>query len=569
MKNFLVLSVLILFFSCKNETVESEKPISEMSKKVEQFAEFELSSDLSDLSDNQKEMLLLCFEAAKIMDDLFWQQSFGSKEKALSLSDNCDTKKFIALNYGPWERLNGNAPFIDSVGSKPLGAQFYPEDMSKEEFETFESSDKTSLYTIIVRNEDGSLESVPYHEAYKEELKKASELLKKASELAEDPGFKNYLELRSAALLTSDYFESDLAWMDMKTNRIDFVVGPIENYEDRLYNYKAAFEAYILLKDIEWSEKLDRFAVLLPELQKKLPVAPEYKAEVPGTNSDLGAYDVIYYAGDCNAGSKTIAINLPNDPEVHKQKGSRRLQLKNAMQAKYEKILVPISKTLINPEQQKHITFNAFFENTMLHEVAHGIGVHHTITTGETVRKAIKDKSSAIEEGKADILGIFLVKELIDMGELDTDLMDNYVTFMAGIFRSVRFGASSAHGVSNLVRYNYFKELDAFSRSEDGIYTVNAEKMQLAIDALTNDILTIQGDGDYDGAVALIEKYGVVSPDLKADLEIINRNDIPVDIVFKQGASVVGLKEIENKDCCTEKKSCSEKQKCETECEKK
>lgn len=542
MKNTILLLITLMLFSACQPKISTEQPNNDMNKKVSQFAEFTLTSNLNDLSDNQKEMLLLFFEAAEIMDELFWQQAYGDKEEAYALTTDNATKKFIALNYGPWERLDGNSPFIEGIGEKPLGAQFYPEDMTKEEFEAFDAPDKTSLYTILKRAEDGTLQSVPYHIAYQDELTKVSDLLKKAATLAEDSGFKKYLELRSEALLNSEYFESDLAWMDMKSNRIDFVVGPIENYEDRLYNYKAAFEAYILLKDIEWSKKLDRFAALLPDLQKKLPVAAEYKAEVPGTNSDLGAYDVIYYAGDCNAGSKTIAINLPNDPEVHKQKGSRRLQLKNAMEAKYEKILVPITKTLIDPSQQNHVTFDAFFENTMLHEVAHGIGVHHTITTGETVRKAMKDKSSAIEEGKADILGIFLVKELIDMGELERDLMDNYVTFTAGIFRSVRFGASSAHGIANLVRYNYFKELNAFTRSEDGVYTINPDEMQSAIDALTNEILTIQGDGNYDEAVALITKYGVLNPELKEDLENINKKDIPVDIVFEQGATVVGLK---------------------------
>lgn len=558
MKNSLLLIIVLFLLNACNSEETNSSPLSEMDKKVAQFAEFTLTTNLDDLSKKQKEMLLIFFEVSEIMDNLFWKQSYGCKSNALALTEDSATKKFIKLNYGPWERLDGNAPFIEDIGEKPLGAQFFPADMSKDEFEAFVSEDKTSLYTILKRKDDSSLVSIPYHIAYKEELTKASDLLKKAATLAEDPGFKKYLELRSEALLTSNYYESDLAWMDMKTNRIDFVVGPIENYEDRLYNYKAAFESYILLKDIEWSKKLDRFASLLPELQEKLPVAAEYKTEVPGTNSDLGAYDVIYYAGDCNAGSKTIAINLPNDPEVHKLKGSRRLQLKNAMQAKYEKILVPISTILITPEQQKHLTFNAFFENTMLHEVAHGIGVHHTITTGESVRKAIKDKSSAIEEGKADILGIFLVKELIDMGELNTDLMDNYVTFTAGIFRSVRFGASSAHGVSNLVRYNYFKELDAFSRNEEGIYTVNPEKMQIAIDALTNEILTIQGDGNYEGAVALIEKYGIVTPELKEDLETINKQNIPVDIVFNQGAHVVGLKECDKKTC-DKKKTCTKK----------
>ncbi len=541
MKKILLVNLLglMLFASCKQSDTPAENTLQ---KKVDSYAEFTLTSNIDHLNDNQKEMLLIFYEIADIMDDLFWKQAYGSKEEALNLTSDSAGKAFIKLNYGPWDRLDGNTSFIDGVGSKPLGANFYPADITKEEFEAFSSKDKSSLYTLVVRDSSNNLKTVPYSEAYKKELTKASELLKKAAELADDRGFKKYLILRSEALLSNEYQPSDMAWMDMKTNEIDFVVGPIENYEDRLYNYKAAFESFILIKDMEWSKKLDHYATLLPELQKKLPVAPAYKAEKPGTNSDLGAYDVINYTGDCNAGSKTIAINLPNDPEVHKEKGSRRLQLKNAMQAKYEKILIPISKLLINPEQQDNVTFNAFFENTMFHEVAHGIGVHKTITTGLSVRKAMKDKSSALEEGKADILGIFLVNELIKMDELDSDIMDNYVTFTAGLFRSIRFGASSAHGISNLIRYNYFKEHNAFTRDETGIYTINPKEMQDAIDSLTEIILTIQGDGDYEAATKLVEDYGFISEELAGDLEKINNKDIPVDIFFNQGPELIGLK---------------------------
>ncbi len=541
MKKFFLFNLLglVLFSACKQETPTTNNSLQ---NKVDQYAEFTLKTNIDHLSDNQKEMLLIFYDIADIMNDLFWKQAYGSKEEALSLGTDSASKEFIKLNYGPWDRLNGNTPFIDSVESKPLGANFYPSDITKDEFEAFTAEDKTSLYTIIRRDSNNNLKSIPYSEAFKNELSKAADLLKKAADLAEDPGLKKYLQLRSEALLSNEYQPSDMAWMDMKTNKIDFVVGPIENYEDRLYNYKAAFESFILIKDMEWSKKLDHYATLLPELQEKLPVDPAYKAETPGTNSDLGAYDVINYTGDCNAGSKTIAINLPNDPEVHKEKGSRRLQLKNAMEAKYEKILIPISKILITPEQQKNVTFNAFFENTMFHEVAHGIGVHKTITTGLSVRKAMKDKSSALEEGKADILGIYLVNELIKMGELDADIMNNYVTFTAGLFRSIRFGASSAHGIANLIRYNYFKEHNAFSRDESGIYTVNPKEMQDAINSLTEKIITIQGDGDYEAASKLVEDYGVISDELASDLEKINNNNIPVDIVFNQGPEILGLK---------------------------
>lgn len=539
MKNLLLFGVVVtLLWSCTSSTPKT-KP--EMQKKVDQFAAFTLTSNIDDLSANQKEMLPILFEIAEIMDGLFWKQAYGHKADALALSEDQATKDFIKINYGPWERLDGNKPFIEGVGSKPKGAQFYPADMTKEEFEALEAEDKTSLYTMIKRNDEGKLESIPYHVAFSAEISKAAELLIKAAKLAEDPGFKKYLELRSEALLSGEYLASDLAWMDMKTNRIDFVVGPIENYEDQLYGYKTAFESYILLKDMDWSAKLERFAGLLPALQKNLPVDEKYKSETPGSNSDLGAYDVVFYAGDCNSGSKTIAINLPNDPEVHKQKGSRRLQLKNAMQAKFDKILVPISTQVITEEQRQYVTFDAFFENTMFHEVAHGLGVHHTITDGTSVRKALKDKASSLEEGKADILGLFMIDQLVEMGELENDTRNNYVTFTAGLFRSIRFGASSAHGIANLVRYNYFKEKEAFMRNEEGIYTVNFEKMKAASNSLANEILVIQGNGNYDAAKAMIEKYGQIPAELKTDLDRINENDIPVDIVFNQGTEQLGL----------------------------
>jgi hypothetical protein len=541
MKNIFILFSAIVFFSCSGTKNDSQTSDVNIQDKVADFAEFKLIANINDLSDNQKEMLSILFEVADIMDNLFWKQTYGSKENALALSDDSLTQKFIKINYGPWERLNGNKPFIPNVGEKPAGAKYYPADMTVDEFNTFSNPLKDTLYTILRRDKNGNLECIWYHEAYHEELKKASELLKNAAILAEDDGFKKYLELRAEALLTSDYLASDLAWMDMKTNRIDFVVGPIENYDDNLLNYKTAFESYILLKDLKWSEKLDRFSKLLPELQKKLPVEEVYKSEVPGSNSDLGAYEVVYYTGDCNAGSKTIAINLPNDPVVHKKKGSRRLQLKNAMEAKFEKILVPISKSLISPNQQKHITFNAFFENTMYHEVAHGLGIHHVINDSLTVSKALKEKASILEEGKADILGLFVIDELVKMGELDTDTKNNYVTFTAGLFRSIRFGTSSAHGVSNLIRYNYFKEHGAFTRDETGIYTVNFNKMGEAITSLTRQILMIQGNGDYDAASKFIKKYGLIDEALKTDLEKINNQNIPVDIVFDQGPANLGL----------------------------
>ena len=366
--------------------------------------------------------------------------------------------------------------------------------------------------------------------------------MKKAAELAEDESLKKYLLLRADALLTDDYQPSDMAWMDMKTNHIDVVIGPIETYEDQLYGYKAAHEAYILVKDMKWSERLAKYANVLPDLQKGLPVPPSYKKETPGRDAELNAYDVIYYAGDCNAGSKTIAINLPNDEEVQLKKGTRRLQLKNAMRAKFDKILVPISQKLIAADQRKHITFDAFFSNTMFHEVAHGLGIKKTIDGKGTVREALKEHASALEEGKADVLGLYMIKQLHDQGEIEGDLHDFYVTFMTSIFRSVRFGASSAHGKANMIRFNFFKEQGAFERNEsDGTYRVDFDKLETAAAMLSENILTLQGDGNYEGVAELVADKGKIGPQLQADLDALSDAGIPVDVVFEQGLDVLGL----------------------------
>ncbi len=507
------------------------------------YAPFKLTADLSHLSENEVEIIRILYKVARIMDGLFWKQAIGQKQGFKSRISDTNTRLFSRINYGPWDRLNNNKPFIDGIGEKPPGANFYPADMTKEEFEAFDDPDKTSLYTLIRRDENGSLKSVWYHKAYSKELLKASNLLKEAAALAEDPGLKKYLDLRAEALVTDDYQPSDFAWMEMQNTNIDFVVGAIENYEDALYGYKAAYESFILLKDKDWSQKLEKFAAMLPDLQKGLPVDDEYKQDVPGSKADMNAYDVIYYAGDCNAGSKTIAINLPNDEEVHVKYGSRKLQLKNSMRAKFEKILVPISEILIDPEQRQYITFTAFFENTMFHEVGHAMGIKNTINGKGTVREALKEQYSSIEEGKADIMGLYLVTKLYEMGELtEGEVMDNYVTFFAGIFRSSRFGAASSHGKANMMRFNYFEEQKAFTLKEDGTYSIDFDKTYDAMISLMQKILVIEGNGDYDAAKAWVQEAAMIPPALQADLDKLNNSNIPVDIVFKQGPATVGLK---------------------------
>jgi len=539
--------------ACNNtsETSVDAKPkeiikpelLSGFNHRLDIYKEVTLTADLSHLSAKQKQMLTLLIDASKIMDDLFWLQAFSQdKESFLASINDENVRRFAEINYGPWDRLDGDKVFLTHTKAKSHGAEFYPNDMTKGEFEQSDFSDKKGLYSVVRRDSEGKLTSVTYSEIYQDNITRAAAILDEASKFAEDKEFANYLTIRAQALRTDDYQASDFAWMDMKNNPIDVVIGPIESYEDQLYGYRAAFESYVLIKDLAWSEKLAKYAQFLPELQKGLPVAKKYKAEVPGSDADLNAYDVIYYAGHSNAGSKTIAINLPNDEEVQLKKGTRRLQLKNAMRAKFDAIMLPIAQTLIVPEQRDNVTFNGFFANTMFHEVAHGLGIKNTINGKGNVRQSLKEHASALEEGKADILGLYMIRQLLEKGAItEGKLEDYYTTFMAGIFRSIRFGASSAHGKANMVRFNYFQEKGAFSRNEQGLYSIDVDKMTAAIDSLSELILTLQGNGDYQGVDSLVKESGVIGETLAADLASLEANNIPVDIVFKQGKEVLGL----------------------------
>ncbi|MEZ5011754.1 MAG: Zn-dependent hydrolase [Bacteroidales bacterium] len=537
-KTVAILSIMMISGCATNSNQKED----EMKAKLAQFDEVTLSADISWLKESEREIISILIDVADIMDGIYWLETYGNKDELLQSIDNEYARKYALIHYGPWDRLNNNEPFIEGVGPKPAMAQFYPHDMTVEEFEAWDNPDKTSQYTIIRRDENGNLLAVPYSEAFSEQHIKAAELMMKAAALAEDEGLKKYLEARADALITNVYQPSDFAWMEMRESNIDFVVGPIENYEDGLFGYKAAHESFVLVKDPEWSAKLAKFNEMMPDLQKGLPVADEYKAEMPGTDADMNVYYALYYAGDCNAGSKTIAINLPNDPEIHVAIGSRKLQLKNSMQAKFDKILVPIGNMLIDESQRKHISFNAFFENTTFHEVAHGMGVKNTIETGIPVREALKEQYSSLEEAKADIMGLYLVTKLYEMGELDSgEVMDNYVTFFAGIFRSSRFGAASAHGKANMLNMKFFADRGAFLYQENGTYLVDFDVMKEAVLALVEKILVVQGDGDYDAAKSWIESDGIMTPELQAALDRVNNSGIPVDIVFKQGKEVLGI----------------------------
>ena len=535
----------MMLVSCTQEApTEAAALLTVVEPRPEIYAEFTLTADLSHLTDNQREMIKLLIDASQIMDDLYWRQTYGDDYQTWLSSIGIDeVREFAELNYGPWDRLDADKPFIEGVGAKPLGANFYPTDMSKEEFDAAYLPGKKGLYSLLRRDEAGELKILPYHIAYAAELQQTADILRAAATLAESPEFSTYLKLRAVALVSDEFQISDMNWMDMKDNDIDVVIGPIETYEDGLFGIRAAYESFVLIKDKAWSDRLSRYTDFLPALQEGLPVPDEYKWETPGTDSDLNAYEVIYTAGQANAGSKTIAINLPNDEEVQLAKGTRRLQLKNAMQAKFDMILEPIADELVGESQRRHVTFDAFFANTMFHEVAHGLGIKNTIDGTRRVREALVDLASSIEEGKADVLGLYMITELNKQGELgDVEIMDYYVTFMASIFRSTRFGASSAHGKANMVRFNFFTEMGAFLRdAETGKYTVDFEAMQNAMTELSRLLLTLQGDGDYEGAAELTNTKGVIGAQLQADLDRLTAAGIPVDIVFKQGVRELGL----------------------------
>jgi len=547
---FLISVVMIIVSTSCNQ--KSPKPASEeeivytgidSDKRLSKYVKVKLSTDISVLTENEKKMLPFLFEAAKIMDDIYWLQSFGDQASFTSKIKDENTRQFAEINYGPYDRLDNMFPFIQGFPEMPKGANFYPPDMTVEEFENLKDETKNSEFTLIKRNDKNELIVVPYHVEYESYLKKASELILKAAEYADDAGLKKYLQLRAKALLNDQYYESDIAWLEMKNNTIDFVVGPIEHYDDGLFEKKTAYESFILVKDKIWSSKLAQFNKYLPELQLSLPVMPAYKSEKPGVDGDLNAYDAIFYAGDCNSGSKTIAINLPNDPKVQLLKGTRRLQLKNSMRAKYDNILVPIANVMLDESQRNLISFEAFFTNTMFHEVAHGLGIKYLIKNKNIeVKTALKDHYSAIEEAKADILGLYMVDYLYNKGELqEVDIQSYYTTFIASIFRSIRFGSSSAHGKANMMRFNFFLSEGALIRNENGTYKINFDKMKIAISKLSAKIIVIQGDGDYQKAADWVNSEAIIKDRLQQDMLKLTEMNIPVDIVFEQGLSVLGL----------------------------
>ncbi|MEO5347476.1 MAG: hypothetical protein H7834_14030 [Magnetococcus sp. YQC-9] len=509
------------------------------------YVTVELQVDLTVLSEAEQRMLPLLIDAARAMDAVFWRQTVGDPDALLAVPWTPTVRELLMIHYGPWDRMENHRPLIDGIALKPDGARFYPADLTRETFESAarEQPALKDPYTLVRRGAEGELTAVPYHQAFSSFHALAADRLRRAAALAPNEGQARYLEARAEALLTDRYRESDRAWMAMKENRLDIILGPIETYEDGLMGIKAAHEALILLKDRHAEERLERQTRRLPAYQARLPVEAAYRAEQPGADSDLGVYDVVMWSGDA-AATRPIAINLPNDEQVQLEKGSRRLQLRNVMRAKFERILKPMAEELLDPGQVSRVSFEALFANTLFHEVAHGLGVKKRIKNPqETVNDALREDAWMMEEGKADALALWLGDldaelERAETGKADVEAVSveaRCVTEFASMFRAIRFGPASAHARANLIRFNYLAERGAFERDEEGRYRVHVERMRAAASELAGVILKLQGDGDQEGVRALENGYGTLSATLIADLLRVEAAAIPVDVVFKSG----------------------------------
>ena len=523
----------------------NEVPGYGVSQKLAQYKKVKLTADLSSLSQTEKDALYFLIEAAKGVDPIFWMQTYG--KDYTKFFNNCESKDledFIRLNYGPYDRLNNDAPFVANIGPKPLGANYYDENIDLSKYAQMPEDMQKDQYGSVRANQEGELESIPYFMEYQAELNGISNNLVQAMIRMQsiDMDFSQFIEKRINALNQGGYDESDIAWLGLKNSKLDIIIGPIESYDDKLKGIRTSFESYVLVRDLTWSKKLSKYLGELPNLQKNLPVDSAYKTETPGGDGDqLAVFDAVYYAGDCNSGSKTIAVNLPNSEELQKNVGTRRTQIRNVMKAKFDEIVLPISAFIIAPEQQKHIKFDAFFNNVMFHEVAHGLGIKNLVGQSGTVKDALGPLHNTIEECKADVLGLWMVTQMVDKKELPGDLADYYVTFVSSIFRSVRFGAGSAHGKANMIVYNTLEEEGAIVRDKNGKYKVDIIKMRKSIANLAGRLLKLQGDGNSQTVSEYITKYAAIANNLKTDIDQINNQNIPVDIRFEQGQNVLGL----------------------------
>ncbi len=522
------LCACLVLLSCHES---SRNPLQ---KKVDEYALVKIATpDLSGITENGKEVLRLYRWAADEADQIYRKQMTHGDDYLEGITDP-SVRAYAEINYGPWDRMDGKA-FIDGWGDRPAGAGFYPSDMTPEEFDALEDPAKNSPYTLIQRGEDGALQVVPFHEAYAPEIQKICSFLQSAADLTIKPSVREYLLRKMDALRSDNYYESDLAWLDMTDSKMDLIIGPNETEDDQLLGRKASYGAFVLLKELKKTEQIDQLTDMLPQLQASLPCQDAYKTFVPGTESDIYAYDALYYAGNYNAGIKVIAVNLPYDERVQAEKGTRTVLLHNIMKEKFNRIVFPIGNLLIVGDQTAHLNDDAFFWNIVFREVAHGLGVKETVNGKGTVAEALGNEALLIEEIKGNVVGLYLACKLIDEHRLSGIVTkeDALTTFVASLVRSERFGEGSALGRANIIIYNYLVETGAIARNEAGRYVIDYAQAQSSIMDLASRVLGIQATGDREGAAALEEQYGKLSLVFKGDLRNIRLEGIPADIRFE------------------------------------
>lgn len=517
--------------------------MNDLTAKIEAYAPIHITADLSHLSERELQVVKKLVEAGKLADEIFWMQTSPDAIAIRERYRNAKTDEeknvflYIMINYGPYDRIHEQKRFVGSgAETKPAVANYYPQDLTKEEFEAYikaHPDQKEALenqYTIVVR--DGkALKAIPFHEAYKDMVAKMATLVEEAVSFIDNPSLKKYLLLRANALRTDDYYESDMAWLDVKDNNIDVVIGPIENYEDELYNYKTAYECAVSVKDVEGTKELQMFKDHLDGLEHALPEDPKYIRATTGKGNVLEVVNIVYFGGDFQKGIKTIAASLPNDPRVTQAKGGKKQMYKNLMEAKFEKIVTPIANIIVDESQLPYLDKHSFTSFVTLHEVSHtlGLGFVHGSNDSLPVRRALKERYSAIEECKADILGIYNGKYFSEKGIYSDEVMKkNMVTYLAGLFRSLRFGAEEAHGKANLIQLNFMREKGAIEKLSSGKYKVAFEKFLSVAAELARELLTIEAEGNYQRAAVLLDKYGKMNTEIEAAVDRLK--DVPRDI---------------------------------------
>src|SRR5215813_1083478 len=549
-KTIVCLSLISLFVTSAS-LAQRKKPAGkvsnmdpELEKKIQRFAPTALSADTSGLSTNDREALTKIIAAAKLIDPLYLRQESSGNEALLKKlqadqsPSGSQRLHYFMINKGPWSQLDDDQPFIEGVQPKPPQANFYPEDITKDEFNAWlnglspdEKEKATGYFYVIRRDANRKLKSVPYSEEYREFLDPAATLLREAAALTTNATLKNFLEKRAHAFGSNDYYDSDVAWMDLDSP-IELTIGPYETYDDKLFGYKAAFEAYVTLRDDAESAKLKRFSQYLQELEDHLPIDAKYRNPKLGAASPIRVVNEVFSSGEGNTGVQTAAFNLPNDERVVKEKGSKRIMLKNVQDAKFNKTLIPISRVVLGPADQRKLSFDAFFTHILTHELMHGLGPHNINVAGQatTVRLQLKDRYSSIEEAKADVTGLWALQYLLDKGVIDREMQRTlYTTYLASMFRSVRFGIHEAHGRGVAMQFNYFTDEGGIKYDErTGKFSVDESKIQDAVRKLTTELLTIEAEGSYEKAAGILEKYAVIRPPMKRALDKLK--NVPVDI---------------------------------------